>query len=294
MKSFVLGTRGSALALAQTRLVLLALERACPGVDVRVETVVTSGDKNLQPTAPAGLKGLFTKEIEEKLLNHSIDLAVHSLKDLPGQISPELRIGAVLERADTADLLISRDDRPFAELPPDSRIGTSSVRRKMQLLWKRPDLKIVEIRGNVPTRLRKLRETGDYDAIVLARAGLDRLQISLDDLHTEVLDILPAIGQGAIAIEHRWEDEQTAFLCMRINHEPTFCCIRAERELLRLLDGDCNLPVGVRTKLDGSKLRIEAMIFHEEIKEPIFAEDEGDAHEPEALAARLFSAHFAK
>lgn len=258
--------------------------------------------------APEGLKGMFTKEIQDTLLDGGIDAAVHSLKDLPGRTPAGVEVVAVLERAKTRDVLISKNARTLADLPAGARVGTSSVRREKQLHSLRPDLAIAEIRGNVPTRLRKLcesnrncdRDRGGLDAIVLAQAGLERLGYSVErgqllfegvTLGVEILDsLLPAVGQGAIALEARSDDGRAREILASINHGPTFACIRAERELLRLLNGDCNLPVGVETALDagGTRLRMKALVFTEDGERPRTGEVTGDAGAPETLASHLF------
>ena len=168
-------------------------------------------------------------------------------------------------------------------------MATTSVRRARQLRWIRSDLRIDAIRGNVPTRIQKLRDAESWDAIVLARAGLDRLGLEIRDLHVSPLPILPAIGQGAIAMETRVDSAQTNALLARINHRPTFLCIRAERELLRLLNGDCNLPVGVATTLSGDVLRMKAIVFAAESEPPATAEAEGASSTPEVIAQQLFA-----
>ncbi len=296
MNGLLLGTRGSALALAQTGLVEAALRAAHPGLEVRREIFTTSGDKrgDSATKAEGGVKGLFTKELEAALRTGRIDAAVHSLKDLPGQIPEELVIAAVLERAATEDVLISKTEGGLADLSAGAVVGTGSVRRKMQLLRVRPDLKVREVRGNVPTRLRKLQEAGEMDAIVLAWAGLERLGYSVEGLlrqdpalHVEVLaDMLPAIGQGAIALEARRDDAETLALLGPINHLETSLCIRAEREFLRLLDGDCDLPVGARTALREGRIAMRAIVFDGENASPRTGEAEGD--DPERVANDLF------
>jgi hydroxymethylbilane synthase len=289
----IIGTRGSALALAQVALVEQALRRVAPEVQTAVRKIVTSGDRKQDVTlardSAAGLKGLFTREIEEQLLDGTIDLAVHSLKDLPGRLPHGLSVSAVLERADTADVLIAKAARSLDELPRGTTIATSSVRRARQLRWIRPDVRVEEIRGNVPTRIEKLRRVSHWHAIVLARAGLDRLGLDVPDLHVSPLPILPAIGQGAIALESRSGAREINALLARINHLPTFICIRAERELLRLLNGGCDLPVGVTTAFEGQSLRMRAMVFGADDVPPATAEAEGAAEAPEELARRLFS-----
>lgn len=286
----VLGTRGSALALAQVKLVKEAFEASGLDLPIEIKKIVTSGDRRKdfsgEMESGAGVKGLFTKEIEQALLDGSIDIAVHSCKDLPGHLAGGLEIGATLARADTADVFIGRT--AFSQLPPGAEIGTSSVRRRRQLLWLRPDFRVLEMRGNVPTRVEKLAASKSLAGIVLARAGLERLKLDLSAWRVEELAILPAAGQGAIALECRAGDAGTAALLATINHAPTFTCIRAERELLRLLDGDCHLPVGVATKLEGGILSMQAVIFGGEGDAPRTGAASGSSAEPEKIAAELF------
>lgn len=289
-QSLVLGTRGSALALAQVNLTEAALRRAFADLEVHVKKITTSGDRRSDFSdayrSGAGVKGLFTREIEQALLDGSIDVAVHSCKDLPGRSAAGLVVGAVLERADTADVFIGCES--FATLAPGAAVGTSSVRRSRQILHLRPDLRVEEMRGNVPTRLEKLRASGTLAGIVLARAGLDRLGIDLDGWHVETLPMLPAVGQGAIALQCRADDAETARLLAAINHGPTFACVAAERELLRLLNGDCNLPVGVETKLEEGMLSMRSIIFGDEGVPPFTGSVSGAAAAPGEIAAKLF------
>jgi len=292
MKSpLVLGTRGSALALAQVTLLQEALRAANVDVRIEVKKITTSGDRRSEfadvKETGAGVKGLFTKEIEQALIAGEIDVAVHSCKDLPGRTTEGLAVRAVLEREETTDVFIGRDTE-FAALPDGAVIATGSVRRKRQLAWLRPGLVIEELRGNVPTRIEKLRAATRCAGIVLARAGLNRLGIDLKDFCVAALPILPAIGQGAIALQCRAADAEVAAVLERINHEPTFICVRAERELLRLLNGDCNLPVGVATNVDGDVLSMQAVVFGAEDEPPQTAEASGPSGDPEALAVRLF------
>lgn len=304
MTRFVLGTRGSALALAQAELTRAALLAAFPRLEVEQKVFVTRGDVKLDLSliraAEAGGKGLFTKELEDALLGGAIDVAVHSLKDLPGHNPPGLAITAVLERAPTADVLIAKHARSFEELPHGAVIGTSSIRRARQLRWLRPDLVIEEWRGNVQTRLRKLGESDRVAGIILAQAGLERLG---HDLAPGTLDfapwhfravplgdhLLPAIGQGAIALQSRADRPEVTAILQKLDHPATHTAIRAERELQRLLAGDCGLPVGVRTTLTGDRLHLRAILFGPETDPPKTAEAEGPATSPEAIAAELFA-----
>lgn len=304
MTRFVLGTRGSALALAQVELTRAALLAAFPGLSVEQQVFITRGDQKLDLSLlranEAGGKGLFTKELEDALLAGTIDVAVHSLKDLPGHNPPGLAVTAVLPRAATADVLIAREATTFEELPHGAVLGTSSVRRARQLRWLRPDLVIEEWRGNVQTRLRKLGESERVAGIILAQAGLERLGY---DLAPGTLDfapwhfrvtslgghLLPAIGQGAIALQSRADRAEVAAILQKIDHAETHTAIRAERELQRLLAGDCGMPVGVRTTIAGDRLHLRAILFGAENDAPKQAEAEGAADAPEAVAAELFA-----
>ncbi len=297
MEKIILGTRGSALALAQVVLTRAALATAWPDLVVEEQIFVTRGDKkmdlSLLRAGEAGGKGLFTKELEDALLAGTIDVAVHSLKDLPGQNPAGLALAAVLERASTADVLITKGIASLDALPQGARIGTSSVRRSRQLQWLRPDLQIEEWRGNVPTRLRKLAERDDVAGIVLAKAGLDRLGCDFSDGKFTVISLhehlLPAIGQGAIALQTRADRAEVNAVLAAINHAPTFTCIRAEREVQRLLAGDCALPVGVRSELHGDSLRLCGILFGPADQPPARAEISGSADDPELLAGQLFA-----
>ncbi|MEO6788106.1 MAG: hydroxymethylbilane synthase, partial [Chthoniobacteraceae bacterium] len=247
-----IGTRGSALALAQVDLTEAALRTACPELRTEREIFITRGDQkldlNLLTRGEAGGKGLFTRELEDALIEGRIDVAIHSLKDLPGHNPEGLEITAVLERAPTADVLVSKNAGGLDVLPHGAHVGTSSVRRARQLGWLRPDLAMEEWRGNVPTRLRKLGERAGVAAIVLAEAGLRRLGCVLDlekgtlkfdggEWHASSLAgrMIPAIGQGAIALQARANRDDVRAVLGRINHPATMTAIRAERELQRLL-----------------------------------------------------------
>jgi hydroxymethylbilane synthase len=302
LNSIVLGTRGSALALAQVELTEKALVTAFPGMKVERKVFVTRGDQKLDLSLiranEAGGKGLFTKELEDALLNGAIDVAVHSLKDLPGHNPPGLAVTAVLERAPTADVLITKQPATLRDLPQGVALGTSSVRRARQLQWIRPDVRIDEWRGNVQTRLRKLAEREDVAGIILAQAGLVRLGYDLSGgvldaeqgkFHVSSLaeDLLPAIGQGAIALQSRADRAEVTEVLRGIDHEATHVAIRAERELQRLLAGDCALPVGVRTTLSTGTIRMKAILFGAESEPPAVAEAE--ATTPEEVAAKVFA-----
>jgi hydroxymethylbilane synthase len=302
---FRLGTRGSALALAQAELTERALSAALPDLATERKVFLTRGDKKLdlrlRKANEAGGKGLFTKELEDALLRDEIEVAVHSLKDLPGHNPPGLAITAVLERAPTADVLIAKQPGGFDALPQGARIGTSSVRRARQLRWRRTDLQIEEWRGNVQTRLRRLGAAKEVAGILLAQAGLERLGYDLScgtldfegaTFHVESLAgrLLPAIGQGAIALQSRADRSEVTAVLAKIDHRETHLAIRAERELQRLLAGDCGMPVGALTTLRGDRLHLRAILFPaDEAQPPATAEAEGDAEVPEAIAAEVFA-----
>lgn len=259
--SVVIGTRGSKLALAQTELVRAALLAAYPRLQVKIEQITTKGDLVLdQPLSAIGDKGLFVAEIEEALRIGRIDLAVHSGKDLPSELPPDMAIAAFLQRADPRDALIAREGLLLAELPAGARVGTSSLRRACQLRHLRPDLEIVNLRGNVDTRLRKFRE-GQYDAIVLAAAGLDRLGLAGEV--TEWLapeTMLPAVSQGALAIEVRANDTATAALLAPLDDAATRAAATAERAFLARIGGGCQTPVAAYARIEGEMLVMEGMV----------------------------------
>ena len=294
----VLGTRGSELALAQARLVEKAIRGARTDVTIETKIITTQGDKARVLDLRAGRKGLFTAEIERVLVAGDIDVAVHSAKDLPSEISPDAEIAAVLPRAPMHDVLVSKHLGGLASLPHGATVATGSVRRKHQLLRQRADLKQIDLRGNVPTRLRKLAEN-EWDAIVLAHAGLGRLGLSpsraeisfegreffLEVLPSEIF--LPAGGQGIIALQVRANDQSTKELVGLVNDRETLLCLQAEREFLRGLQGDCNCPVGVLAKIDKGKMKICAQVFLGESAAPREAEVEGACDEGGKLADEL-------
>jgi hydroxymethylbilane synthase len=273
MNRIILGTRGSALALAQTRLVAAQLRAAHPAFEPEILIIKTTGDQRLDVSlsAPGSLeKGLFTKELEEALLARKIDAAVHSLKDLPTELPEGLVIGAILERADPADVLVSRSAGGLEALANGATVATSSPRRRAQLLQLRPDLTVVEIRGNVPTRLRKLAENPALDGLLLAKAGLDRLGDGIipEGLHACVVEgILPAPGQGAIALECRDGDPDVIDLLKPIHHEETARCVEAERDLLRKLGGGCSLPLGALGTWENGAVRLQTFWLDSDGKE---------------------------
>jgi hydroxymethylbilane synthase len=260
-KKLVYATRRSQLALAQSRAFVASLAKLDPLLEIEELTIQTTGDKvQDRPLAEIGGKGLFVKEIEEALIDGRADIAVHSMKDVPPELAPGLAIGCVPLREDPRDVLVSKSGQKLVELPKGSRVGTTSLRRRVQLLAVRPDLEIVPLRGNVDTRLRKCRE-GVVDAIVLARAGLIRLGLS--DVPTEVLEpsvFLPAVGQGALAVELRAGDSAASLLLARAAHAETRLAVLAERGVLAAVSGDCQTPVAAYGIKQGSDLWLRGLL----------------------------------
>jgi hydroxymethylbilane synthase len=293
-----LGTRGSELARAQTLLVEKAIRTTHPNVEIETKIIATSGDHAKIIDLNAGRKGLFTAEIERALLAGEVDVAVHSAKDLPSETGPGAQIAAVLPRASVTDVLISKHPGGLASLPYGATVATGSIRRQRQLHWKRADLRIVDLRGNVPTRLRKLAEN-EWDGIVLARAGLERLDFSATQIEIgfeggqfflEILSceiFLPAGGQGIIALQVRADDQSTNALVESVNDRETLLCLQAEREFLSRLHGDCNFPVGVHATISNGKMTLRAQMFERESTSPRQGEVEGGCDEADILAAKL-------
>src|SRR6266849_192012 len=296
----VVGTRGSELALRQTGLVVERLQARWADLRFEIKLIKTRGDdaKTAIRDVRAGRKGLFTGAIERALLRKKIDLAVHSAKDLPSALASGTEIAAVLPRAAIDDVLVATTPCDLNSLAADGIVATGSVRRKHQLRWKRPDLEIVDLRGNVPTRLRKLAKD-QWHAIILARAGLERLgfmpserRIDFEgsEFSTSILPreiFLPAGGQGVIAIQARSDDERLKEIAEPMNDFDTRLCLRAEREFLRLLNADCNQPVGVLAFVEGTVMKIRAQVFDIGATTPREGFVEGPSEDAERLAAQL-------
>jgi hydroxymethylbilane synthase len=284
-----IGTRGSTLALAQSGHVRDRL----PGGphDHHLEVIETSGDRNpMASLRRFGGKGIFTKEIEEALLLGRIDLAVHSLKDLPTDMTPGLRIGALLAREDPRDAVVARDKTPLAQLSRGARVGTSSLRRKAQLLARQPELSVLDLRGNVPTRIARVEE-GRFEAIVVAAAGLLRLR--LIDRATEILDdafMLPAPGQGVLAVQIR-EDDAAAAAAVAPLHDPSAAAeAAAERSLLAALGGGCLVPIGARARVSNGRIALAGFVGHPSGRPALRRSAEGRADQPEAVGRELAEA----
>src|SRR5262245_57364067 len=298
MPNLIIRSRGSKLALWQSNWVKDRLEEVYEGLTVSIEVVKTTGDKLTEASlAQIGGKGVFTKEIEEALLDHRVDLAVHSLKDLPTILPDGLRIAAITEREDVRDaLIVSEDLRKYIinsieDLPRNARVGTSSLRRASQLRHSRPDLEIIELRGNVETRLRKLYE-GDYDAIILASAGLRRLGFEhAIAAYLSTMEMLPAVGQGALAIETRSDDQRVNILLEVLNHQQTRYATEAERAVLRSLGGGCAVPIAAHAQFKknrvSQRLVVEALVADVEGRNMIRRQIAGHAQDAEQLGSKL-------
>jgi len=287
VKRLAIGSRGSALALWQAEHVRKLLEERA-GISAEVIVIKTSGDKiDHLPFGQVGVKGMFVKELEDALFDGRVDMAVHSLKDLPSEIPDTLILAAICEREDVRDALITRSGQTLDELPQGARIGTSSVRRQSQLRHYRPDLQVCEMRGNVDTRLAKLAR-GECDAIVLAKAGLDRLGMS--DRITQVLstDIsLPAAGQGALAIETRKEDGELQRHLAALDHEITRRCIGQERTLIAALNGGCHVPIGAWARIENEMLKLDAAVLSPDGSECLRENASGKGDDVQALGLQV-------
>ena len=288
MTTLRLATRESPLALWQSEHVAANLRAAHPGLTVELVPMSTRGDRILdQSLATIGGKGLFLKELEVAMREGVADAAVHSLKDVPMELDGPFALAAVLARGDPFDAFVSPRFRALDDLPHGARVGSSSLRRQAQLRARRPDLHIVDLRGNVGTRLRKLDE-GHYDAIVLACAGLQRL--GLESCIRQRLTApawLPAVAQGAIAIECRADDTATQALCAALEHAPTRRCVDAERAMNRHLHGSCQVPVAGYAVVDGDLLHLQGLVGDADSGEQVRADAHGDADDPQALGRQV-------
>jgi hydroxymethylbilane synthase len=288
MKPLRIGTRGSPLALWQARHVANLLRGVVPARPIELVEIETVGDQVRDvPLVRLGGDGAFTKAIQQALLDRRVDVAVHSLKDLPTFRVEGLMLAAVPKRGPTGDALVSRKHRAFVELPVGAVVATSSIRRRAQLLQRRPDLNLIDMRGNVETRLRKLVEQ-DFDAVILAQAGLVRL--GLADQITEVLNatwMFPAVGQGALGLECRCDDDATHVIVDRLNDAPTRWAVLAERAMLRGLGGGCQVPIGAVTKITEGNLTLRGVVLPADGSQRVEAEIAGPMEQAESLGHKL-------
>ena len=287
-KSIVIGTRGSKLALWQAEHIAGRIHERYPAIEVTLKRIVTTGDKILDvPLAKIGGKGLFTKELENAMLSGEIDLAVHSLKDMPTELPEGLMLAAITTRADASDAFVSLGYKSLDELPQGAKVGTSSLRRRAQILKYRPDLQTIDLRGNLDTRIKKL-ENKEMDAIILATAGLKRL--GLEQYITQILPIeicLPAVGQGALAIETRRDDAEVLSVLGFLNDSETIAAVTAERAYLREVQGGCQVPVGVHGEVNGDQLLLEATILKIDGTREVREQITGSCSEAEELGIKL-------
>lgn len=303
----VIGTRGSALAIAQADSVVELISRKYPEMIVSLKIIKTTGD--IRTDVPLSMvaqasgivdKGIFIKELENALLSGEIDMAVHSLKDMPSELDPRFKLGAVLPRESVCDVVVSKRGRGEDALPPNAVVATGSVRRKMQLMQMRPDIKVAEIRGNVPTRLEKLIDMEEWDALLLSEAGLNRLGITKEVLEENDIPLyltpfepgkfLPAAGQGAVAIEMRAEDSRLGDLLAPLNDPVTEAAVSAERGFLRLLGAGCATPVGVYSVMEGEELTLNVCVFNEDDLSslPVKFAVKGGVNDPKDVARKAF------
>jgi hydroxymethylbilane synthase len=287
-KTIRIGSRGSQLALYQAYKVRDTLKENYPDLSIEVKIIKTKGDKILDVAlSKIGDKGLFTKELETELINNTIDLAVHSLKDLPTRFPEGCALGGVLERGEFRDALVHVNGKKYHELDTSDVIATSSLRRKAQLLKQNPEFKIVDIRGNVNTRLQKMSD-GHCTAMIMAAAGLQRL--GLDHMISQILDpdeFIPAVSQGAIAMEIRDDDSETLNILQKITHKPTLDAVLAERTFLRLLEGGCQVPIGCYTGINDISFTIKGFVSNLDASVMIMDEMKGDISESQDIAKKL-------
>ena len=288
-RTLVIGSRGSQLALWQSKHIASILTARFPDRSIEIKTIKTTGDRILDaPLAKIGDKGLFTKQIEVALLNGEIDLAVHSLKDLPTALEPGLALGAITVREDARDAFVSKNGLRLEDLPIGASVATSSLRRRAQLLFLRPDLHIEDIRGNLDTRLRKLDDNPALSAIILAKAGLCRL--GLDHRITHVIDtdrMLPAVGQGALAVEIRQDDPAVEQIVSVLDDPDTRAATIAERALLAALEGGCQIPIGAHGQVQDGRLTLAAMVASLDGKILYRESQTGDPKNPQQVGRKL-------
>jgi len=294
-KTIKIGTRASLLAMAQSTNIKNLIEAKYPDVTVELVNIVTKGDKILDvPLAKVGGKGLFVKELEDAMLQNEVDLAVHSMKDVPAELPDGLHLGIITKREDPRDAFVSNKYKTLAELPEGAKVGTSSLRRKSQLGLMRKDLLIEDLRGNVGTRLRKLDE-GQYDAIILAAAGLNRLELS-DRItsYFDPSDMLPAVGQGAVGIELRKADTELLEALSFLIDETTDVTVTAERAYLDRLEGGCQVPIGAFAVLDGDQVNLTGLVASVDGSQVLREQRVGSAAEAKDMGVKLAEEILAK
>ncbi len=287
-RTVTIGSRGSRLAVLQAKIMLQRLEQAFPDVRFNLSRISTAGDHNPEtPLSQIGGEGVFVKELEQALMRNQIDIAVHSLKDMPTEIPQCLTLGAVPEREDVRDVLVTASGKHLIELAPGSRIGTGSARRAIEVLSQRPDLVIRPLRGNIDTRLRKVT-SGELDGAIMAAAALHR--IGWQEHITEYLSLqqfLPAVGQGALGIEIRADDNYITGLVSQLDHKPTHACILAERAFLKALGGGCRAPIAALGVVSDDNLELKGMVAGVKSSKLLFEMEKGNPASAEETGKRL-------
>ena len=276
-----MGTRGSRLSIAQTNGVLDELRGANPGADYGIVPITTKGDTDSRPLFTIAQKGIFEKEIDRAVADKKVDFAIHSLKDVPSDIHRTLTLACVPRRGPVNDVLISRDGLSLEDLPQDATVGTSSLRRAVQIRRKRPDIKVKPIRGNIETRIRKL--DSHYDGIVLASAGIGRLGLDVKHAVLPIDDFLPSPGQGALAIVARKDDSDTISMLKKIEDADSRLEVEAERALSEAVDSGCRFPVGAYAESDGESLTLQVAAFSSDGSRSIAVEKTGAKSDPQSL-----------
>lgn len=287
-KTLRIATRKSPLAMWQAEFVKAELEKAHPGLEVELLPMSTKGDKILDvPLAKIGGKGLFTKELEDRMIAGEADIAVHSMKDVPMELPEGFALGAILERHSPTDAFVSNNYEKFEDLPQGAILGTSSLRRKAQLMAQRPDLVVRDLRGNVGTRLGKL-DAGEYDAIVLATSGLQRLELDERIRHEISAETcLPAVTQGTLGIEYFAKDTETLDIIKVLNHKPTEIRTTAERAMNHRLEGGCQVPIGVFAELEKEQIKIRGLVAELDGSTVLHAQTEGPAEKAHELGVAV-------
>ena len=279
---YKIGTRGSQLSLAQTNLIIDDLKQANPDSEYEIITITTKGDTDARPLFTIDQKGIFEKEIDKAVMDKIVDFAVHSLKDVPSDLPKELTLACIPKRERVNDVVISKDGSSLDSIVSDGVVGTSSLRRAVQIMRKRPDLKVKPIRGNIETRIRKVSEN-DYDAIILAQAGISRLGIEVKFSALSTDDFSPSPGQGAIAIVARADDSKTIEMLKKIEDSTSRIEIEAERALSNYVDSGCRFPVGAYAKANGESMTLKVVAFSVDGKKSMIVEKTGPKTKPEEL-----------
>ena len=279
---YTIGTRGSKLSLAQTTWVISELKKVNPDSDFEIKTITTKGDTDARPLFTLEQKGIFEKEIDRAVANKEVDFAVHSLKDVPSELGPDLSLCCVPIREDVNDVFISSDGSSLENIKSNAIIGTSSLRRAVQVSRIRSDLIVKPIRGNVESRIKKIKE-GEYDGVVLAQAGINRLGLDVKASKLSTIDFPPSPGQGALGIVCRSNDEKTISMLKKIEHKDTRLNIEAERELSKYIESGCRFPVGAFAQSYGEKIKLTVAVYSIDGKKSIIIEREGNKNDPTAL-----------